>query len=701
MRASASLAANGSEVFPSLSARGRILRTDQESELEVSKMQVDQLKDELESDGISTEQLFTKSALVDAVLRNRLQPSTMAGKHISHTRANPIKKEPEASTRRFAPESQSKGYECDSLSGSAESRFGRVLPVGRNERGLGAGSRRSDRFLTSHPSELDTSPCPWSCFGSKQTLSAIVIGETGAGKSTFINTVTNFFKGGTLDKLKIAIPTKYHKQTESGFEHTELNVADRSQSSTDNCTTYSFVEASSGRKLASSGRKFEIIDTPGLADTRGAEQDSQNIEKILKAAQEAHSLSAILLVVNGANPRYTQASDHLRERKRPTDKTLSVQAIQGCMVRLSNFLPDAFRNNILVVFTHCADKIRCIYDKDKLPFAPICESNMLYMENSFFVASPEEIQGASSDTRQLFEFEWDRSMRVMQKMVSRITELDTALTEPLGQVRKSRDELAASLCDMRLQLKQLQDAQTQLDEVEKAMLATKADQSQFAAYTRTKTTSERKMVDVPYHSTICGTCNVVCHDHCRLEEIGQKGSHQFTQCYAFRGASKCNACPGGCSYTDHFHARKQFVDEQKTLEEVIQDIKAKYDLAVSTYSQAASQQGGLASARQAVEAGIAALVDNVQQACRNIKRHCSNFNLAAELAVTIRQLEAERDLLDNLKAIETAEKFIATVKGIVDALSARGSDAGVYAGAKGRQWAAEPPDSDASKRAKR
>ena len=150
MRASASLAANGSEVFPSLSARGRILRTDQESELEVSKMQVDQLKDELESDGISTEQLFTKSALVDAVLRNRLQASTMAGKHISHTRANPIKKEPEAITRRFAPKSQSRGYECDSLSGPAE--IGRVLPVGRNERDWGAGSRGSDRFLTSHPS---------------------------------------------------------------------------------------------------------------------------------------------------------------------------------------------------------------------------------------------------------------------------------------------------------------------------------------------------------------------------------------------------------------------------------------------------------------------------------------------------------------------------------------------------------------------
>jgi hypothetical protein len=370
------------------------------------------------------------------------------------------------------------------------------------------------------------------------------------------------------------------------------------------------------------------------------------------------------------------------------------------MVRLANCLPDVFKDNILVVFTHCADEIRCIYDREKLPFSPIDDKNLFYMENSFFTASPEQIRKASEDTKQLFRFEWMRSMQVMQKLVSRITELDSAATEALGQVRKSRDELAAALCDMRLQLRQLQDAQTQLDEVEKAMTAAAADKSQFASFTRTKTTKEKKMVNVPYHSTICGTCTVVCHNNCGLNEISQKGSHQFTQCYAFSGKSNCSCCPGRCSYTDHFHDRKQFVEEEKTLEEVIQDIKAKYDHAVQAYGQAASQQGGLAAARQAVEAGISTLVQNVQDACHNIKRHCSNFNLAAELAVTIRQLEAERDLLDNLKAIETAERFIDTIKSMVDALSARSTDSGVYAGSKSGRPVA-PDGGCAGKRARR
>ena len=45
---------------------------------------------------------------------------------------------------------------------------------------------------------------------------------------------------------------------------------------------------------------------------------------------------------------------------------------------------------------------------------------------------------------------------------------------------------------MRLQLRQLQDAQAKLDEVERDMKAAKADQSQFASYTLTKTAKEQK-----------------------------------------------------------------------------------------------------------------------------------------------------------------------------------------------------------------
>jgi predicted GTPase len=104
----------------------------------------------------------------------------------------------------------------------------------------------------------------------------LVIGETGSGKSTFINYLTNYFRGGSLQNIKVAIPSKYRPVITEQFAHCENNLRDTTQSKTDMCNQYIFVDTASPAQ-----RQYLFLDTPGLSDTRGAEQDNINMNKII------------------------------------------------------------------------------------------------------------------------------------------------------------------------------------------------------------------------------------------------------------------------------------------------------------------------------------------------------------------------------------------------------------------------------------
>ena len=119
-----------------------------------------------------------------------------------------------------------------------------------------------------------------------------------AGKTTFINFLCSYFRGGSFDKPKIIVPGKYHSGTElESKNHSESNVQDKSKSQTNNWARYDYSHKEHGN--------VSVFDTPGLADTRGSGQDDINVNIFLDAAKNAMPLSTIVLVVNGSIARDT------------------------------------------------------------------------------------------------------------------------------------------------------------------------------------------------------------------------------------------------------------------------------------------------------------------------------------------------------------------------------------------------------------
>ncbi len=466
-------------------------------------------------------------------------------------------------------------------------------------------------------------------------MNVLVIGETGSGKSTFINTLTNYFRGGSLDNLCVAIPTQFLRSTEE-FRHDENDLGNVTSSKTDSCNIYRF-------KKKATLTEFVFIDTPGLSDTRGVKQDDANLEKIMTVSEELGSVAAIVVIINGTTSRLTVN-------------------LKNVITRLKGSLPDAVLDNIIVVLTNCW-KHDSNFDIGSLGLKP---KKVYYMNNTAFSTNPKKWDKSA---KRRLNADWQDCMDQLQKLCQTIKELSPTSTEAFKQMREQRNHIKSTLHNARLQIVQLQKLQDDLDAAQTALGKYGADAEAFKNYVQKKVVTQNELVDAPYHSTICSSCNFVCHDHCGLNEISNTGDNQFTGCAAMGGSSNCRMCEGRCSYTRHYHGRKTMRQVSKTLETVLADVKAKYDTATQAQQQASQKINSVTSAKQAVDRAISSMNTELVKCCRELKKLCSGFNLVDELHIVLQQLEAEARALNSTDARRTADTFIRSIRQLCDNLS--------------------------------
>jgi hypothetical protein len=58
-----------------------------------------------------------------------------------------------------------------------------------------------------------------------------------------------------------------------------------------------------------------------------------------------------------------------------------------------------------------------------------------------------------------------------------------------------------------------------------------------------------------------------------------------------KGTAQCVVCPGRCEASSHFHGMYKIRKVQKTVETIMEDIKAKFDAAVDDLDTARSEIG--------------------------------------------------------------------------------------------------------------
>ncbi|KAG9086617.1 hypothetical protein FS749_003522 [Ceratobasidium sp. UAMH 11750] len=148
----------------------------------------------------------------------------------------------------------------------------------------------------------------------KRTITILLIGETGTGKTSFMSLLVNLFNGNGALELR-----DWH-------DHSNESGLDKSQSQTTKPTFYTMT--------TSDRMRLQILDTPGLADTRGVEQDNKHKAEINKAINKSvTSIDAVLIMANGTVERLTVATEY----------TLSV---------ITSIFPRSIIDNIGFIFTN-------------------------------------------------------------------------------------------------------------------------------------------------------------------------------------------------------------------------------------------------------------------------------------------------------------------------------------------------------------
>ena len=126
------------------------------------------------------------------------------------------------------------------------------------------------------------------------------MGETGSGKTTLLDAFVNYLADMNFDD-----PWRYKLVDEN-----EIKDVPPGESQTNSITSYYVnYQREDGPEI-----NIRIVDTPGLGDTKGVQQDNEIIKQFDKFFQTTLELDYILVTVKATTTRWTQTNQYIYDR---------------------------------------------------------------------------------------------------------------------------------------------------------------------------------------------------------------------------------------------------------------------------------------------------------------------------------------------------------------------------------------------------
>uniref|UniRef100_A0AC34GNX2 G domain-containing protein n=1 Tax=Panagrolaimus sp. ES5 TaxID=591445 RepID=A0AC34GNX2_9BILA len=399
----------------------------------------------------------------------------------------------------------------------------------------------------------------------RKSINILVLGQTGVGKSTWINAFANYLAYSTLEEAIAAeapvcvIPTKFSMFDKKNRRreillgnHSNEIFSDKGESATQNAKTYLFEK---------DDYDVYIIDTPGMDDTRGPKQDDENVQMILRAIAPFKELHAICFLFKANEARLTQSFKY-------------------CISKLLGNLSKSALNNTCFVFTNARGTFykpgdtmgplkayfKELQEKESLSVT-INDNNTFCLDNEafrFICAYFSKIKFGQAEIK-TYGDSWKHSANEINRLLNHAARLrphNTSETLSINETRTWISQLVnpiidvsgviqSNLCKLEDQIRDFETTNENIVDLQKqsaipitSLEIVRLDEPQ------TVCTNEKCVAYETIDGNLQQIYKTVCHKNCTLpaSDTTQKHDPNLKFCAAFRG-DKCLEC--NCNIDNH------------------------------------------------------------------------------------------------------------------------------------------------------
>jgi len=425
-------------------------------------------------------------------------------------------------------------------------------------------------------------------------LNILIIGETGVGKSTFINAFINYLSYNTLDEamknenLDWVIPCSFNVQSmdrsdpNGAITQRKIKVGE-DEDEVDGATGASATQKTMVYPITQGDTVIRLIDTPGIGDTRGVEMDKANMANILAMLSNFDKLHGILFLLKSNSSRLTFMFRFVvEELLTHLHRDAALNMVFGFTnTRISNYMPgDTFGPLEKLLEKHKQVSIglspRTVYCFDSESFRFLAaQKNAVTMENiQDFRLSWEK---SEQETKRLIEHFRSLAPHFVRSTLSlnQTRDLIMHLTRPMADIMQEIDTTIQLNVD---NIKDLSDTKLRGDRLLDRLHWEKTElESRALSKPRTvcNDTSCKEFQDdgsgnrLPIYKSMC-------HKECFLTGIPPEmlSCPELMKCVAFNGKEECEVC--GHHWENHIHIMREQAPVLKTVEdESVKELLAK------------------------------------------------------------------------------------------------------------------------------